>query len=93
MAAAHESKRTTNHDEIRRWAEQRGGVPATVSGTEERGEDAGILRIAFTDEENLEQIGWDAFFDKFDEEKLEFLYQDQTQDGDTSRFFKFVQRH
>lgn len=29
MAAAHESKRTTNHDEIRRWAEQRGGEPAS----------------------------------------------------------------
>ena len=91
--AAHESRRTTNHSEIRRWAEKRKGVPATVKGTEEGNEHVGILRIAFTDDDNLEQVEWDEFFDKFDKEKLEFLYQEETQDGDCSRFFKFVQRH
>ena len=73
--------------------EQRDGVPATVKGTEKGSEHVGILRIAFTDDDNLEPVEWDEFFDKFDKEKLEFLYQDETQDGDTSRFFKFVQRH
>jgi hypothetical protein len=28
----------------------------------------------------------------FDENKLAFLYQDKTKDGDTSRFSKFVER-
>jgi hypothetical protein len=89
----HSSKQTTDHDEIRRWAEKRGGHPASVRGTEERGEEAGLLRIKFRDDEDLEEIGWDDFFEKFDEEKLAFLYQDETAEGGKSRFFKFVQRH
>lgn len=44
-----ESKTTTDHDEIRRWAEERGG-------------------------------------------ELAFLYEDQTKDGEVSRFFKLVNR-
>jgi len=91
--STHSSKQTTDHDEIRRWAEQREGHPASVRGTAERGEDAGLLRIMFRDDEDLEEIGWDEFFEKFDEEKLAFLYQDRTTDGGQSRFFKFVQRH
>jgi len=91
--STHSSKQTTNHDEIRRWAEQRDGHPATVRGTADRDEDAGLLRIKFRDDEDLEDIGWDDFFEKFDEEKLAFLYQDKTADGGKSRFFKFVERH
>ena len=91
--STHSSKQTTNHDEIRRWAEQRDGHPATVRGTADRDEDAGLLRIKFRDDEDLEDIGWNDFFEKFDEEKLAFLYQDTTADGGKSRFFKFVERH
>jgi len=40
------TRATTNHDEIRKWAEARGGKPATVKGTESHGE-AGVLRIDF----------------------------------------------
>ena len=92
---AGESRTTTNHDEIRRWAETRGGRPANVKSTEKGGEEAGILRIRFPgvgDDENLEDIDWDAFFEKFEESRLAFLYQDQTKEGETSRFFKFVRR-
>ncbi len=88
----HSSKQTTDHDEIRRWVEERDGRPATVRGTAERGEEAGLLRIKFRDDQDLEEIEWEEFFDKFDEEKLAFLYQEQTADGDESRFFKFVER-
>ena len=90
--SAHSSRQTTDHDEIRRWAEKRGGKPASVRGTAERGEEAGLLRIMFRDDEDLEEIGWEEFFEKFDEENLQFLYQDKTADGDESRFFKFVAR-
>jgi hypothetical protein len=94
MAAKHEAMQTTDHDEIRRWVEARDGQPATVKGTGDRGgEHAGLLRIAFTDDEDLEPVSWDDFFDKFDQEKLAFLHQDKTKDGATSRFFKFVERH
>ena len=64
-----------------------------MRGTADRDEDAGLLRIKFRDDEDLEDIGWDDFFEKFDEEKLAFLYQDKTADGGKSRFFKFVERH
>lgn len=89
---ANSSKQTTDPDEIRRWAEARGGRPATVSGTEEDGEEAGILRIAFRENESLEIIEWEEFFEKFEEEGLAFLYQEKTSDGSQSRFFKLVQR-
>jgi len=92
MTASHEARKTTNHEEIRRWAESRGGRPATVKGTGEDGEHAGILRFVFSDGENLETIDWDEFFEKFDESHLALLYQDRTKDGQPSRFFKFVER-
>lgn len=87
-----ESKRTTNHDEIKKWAEKRNGKPAKVKGTE-NGNNA-LLRINFPGyaEENLEDITWNEFFDIFDQNNLDFLYQDKTKDGETSRFSKFVNR-
>jgi anaerobic selenocysteine-containing dehydrogenase len=51
------------------------------------------LRIDFGEpEEAFEEISWDEFFEIFDEDKLAFLYQDETSNGDTSRFNKFVKR-
>ena len=93
MASRHEAHQTHDHGEIRQWVEKRGGHPATVKDTEEDGEHAGILRIAFNDGDKLEAIDWDEFFAKFDEADLDFLYQDKTKDGKPSRFFKFIQRH
>ncbi len=91
-----EGKTTTNHDEIRRWAERRGGVPSSVKGTERnkgKADHAGILRLDFEPrDEGLEEISWDEFFEKFDKEKLAFLYQDETSGGETSRFHKFINR-
>jgi hypothetical protein len=93
--AESDTKTTTDHDEIRRWVEERGGRPATVKGTESGGEDAGVLRIDFPgvgEEERLEEISWEEFFDKFERENLAFLYQEQVKSGEESRFFKFVRR-
>ena len=90
---AGESRTTTDHDTIRKWAEERNGHPATVESTAE-GDEPGILRIEFEqgDSDNLTEIDWDAFFEKFEEENLAFLYQEETSDGETSRFFKLVSR-
>jgi len=88
------SKMTTDHDEIRRWAEERNGHPATVKRTEKGGE-PGILRIDFpgySGEQSLEEISWDDFFKKFEESDLAFVYQDKTATGRQSRFGKFVSR-
>ena len=87
-----ESKTTTNHDEIRRWVEARGGRPAAVRDTGGNG-DPGILRIDFGDQdEGLEEISWDEFFEAFEENELAFLYQEETSEGEESRFNKFVRR-
>jgi hypothetical protein len=91
----HESKRTSDHAEIRNWVESRGGKPASIAGTAKRGEEAGLLRIDFpTGASNppLEPISWEEFFEKFDAEELEMVYQDQTAEGETSYFCKFVER-
>jgi hypothetical protein len=86
----HDGKTTTDHDAIRKWAEARGGRPARVTGT---GDEGGILRIDFQEpDEGLEEIDWDTFFDVFEDRRLAFLHQDETADGGTSRFNKFVSR-
>ena len=87
-----EAKLTTNHDEIRHWAEKRGDESATVKGTGSD-HDPGILRIDFKPkDESLDHISWDEFFGKVDNANLAFLYQDKTSGGKISRFHKFVDR-
>jgi hypothetical protein len=89
------SKQTTDHEKIRRWAEARDGKPARVRSTGSD-DDPGLLRIDFPegseDEEELEEITWDEFFEKFDEKGLVFVYQEKTAAGAKSRFNKFVDR-
>ena len=88
-----ESTTTTDHDEIREWVEERDGSPAYVESTEDG--DSGLLRIDFPDqddEERLDDISWDEFFETFEENDLAFLYQDEGGDGETSYFCKFVSR-
>ncbi|MCT7377411.1 hypothetical protein [Chelativorans salis] len=80
---------TTDHEEIRKWAEARGGRPARVKVTRP----GGILRIDFGEpEEELEPITWADFFRIFDENNLAFLYQERTDDDRISRFNKLVER-
>jgi hypothetical protein len=88
-----EASVTTDHNTIRKWAEERGGHPASVAGTAGGKDEAGILRLDFDPrDKDLEEVSWDEFFEKFDKEKLAFLYQDKTEDGSISRFHKFVNR-
>jgi hypothetical protein len=89
---ASETNTTTDHDEIRRWVEEHGGVPATVGGD---GEEVAVLRIDFpggAGEDELRHIDWDRWFDKFDGEDLAFLYQEHKASGEDSTFFKLVSR-
>ena len=80
---------TTDHDEIRRWIEDRDGMPTRVKDSG----DGGILRVDFgRPEEALENIGWEEFFEIFEKNDLAFLHQDKTADGKLSRFSKFVSR-
>jgi hypothetical protein len=92
---ARTGKYTTDHDEIRRWVEERGGHPAHVKRRTRGKSDIGILRIDFpgySGEGTLEEISWDDFFKAFDDNGLAFLHTDQTADGKVSRFSKLVAR-
>lgn len=83
-----QAKTTTDHDEIRRWAEARGGKPAAVARTG-KGGDPGILRIdfpGFSGEGSLRPIAWDQFFEWFDKNELALLYRQK------DRFNKLVSR-
>ncbi len=89
-----ESQTTTDHETIRKWVEERGGRPARVKGTGGDG-DAGLLRIDYPgrgEDDKLESIDWDAFFDAFEDNELAFVYQEETKEGDESRFSKLVAR-
>lgn len=92
MSAA---KSTTDHEEIRRWAEERGGKPAVVRRT--HGDGGGVIRLAFpnapqSEDEALEEISWDEWFRQFDDSNLALLYQEKTSDGQKSNFNKIVGR-
>ena len=85
---------TRDHARIRKWVETRDGRPATVKDTERGSNDpAGVLRIEFPgygEDENLDQICWEDWFEKFDENNLVMILQDETSDGKVSRFNKVV---
>lgn len=83
------AKTTTDHDEIRHWAESHGGKPAVVRSThhQETGKKkgrktgVGLLRLMFpkarqSDHDELEEIGWEEFFKQFDDSKLALLYEE-----------------
>lgn len=85
---------TTDHDEIRQWAEARGAHPACVRGTGKKG-DTGMIRLdfpGFSGGDSLEEISWDEFFEQFEANNLALVYQDKTASGETSNFNKLVSR-
>lgn len=88
------SKTTTDHNEIRRWVEARGGQPVCVRRTGSP-TDAGVLRINFpgyTKDASLEAIPWDEWFKKFDENDLALVFQERSSTGEISNFNRFVKR-
>jgi len=95
MPRSSASARTlTEHDEIRRWAEDRSASPACVRGTGNHG-DIGMIRLDFpgySGGQSLQKIDWDEWFDKFDNNNLALLVQDQTASGEQSNFNKLVNR-
>lgn len=89
-----ESKVTTKHEEIKNWAEDRGAKPSKVKGTGSKN-DPGLVRLDFPGYgggDSLEEISWDEFFKKFDENNLALVYQEETSKGEKSNFNKIVSR-
>jgi len=86
-----------DHDQIRRWAESRGAVPARVKGTgQRRGKgDVGMIRLdfpGFSGGESLKPIAWNEWFRQFDANNLALVVQDRTNRGTRSNFNKLVSR-
>ena len=87
------TKRTTDHQTIRRWVEERAGQPSRVEATADA--ESILLHIDFPGdggEETLQPITWDAFFTTFERANLALLYQERTDSGAVSYFNKFVHR-
>lgn len=87
------SATTTNHSTIKQWVEAREGKPSIIKTSEKK--NSGNLRIDFpgySGDDSLEAISWDRFFDIFDREELQFLYQEKTAEGAVSNFNKFIDK-
>jgi len=81
---------TRNHEVITRWAEARGGRPATIEGTEHEGR-PGVLRFNFPgygENGKIREIAWEDWFRTFDVRGLNFIYQETKTDGTQSNFFR-----
>lgn len=92
--ARNRSRLLTDHDEIRRWAEERKAAPACVRRTGGNG-DVGMIRLDFpgySGQQSLEHIDWDEWFQKFDESNLALLVQDSLASGGRSNFNKLIGR-
>jgi hypothetical protein len=81
---------TSDHDEIRAWADARNATPATEEGT---GTQYAVLRFRFPQSwpENLRQIDWPTWFEAFDNLRLRFTYLVPA-DGSTSDEFQLQPR-
>jgi len=89
------SNTTTDHDAIRGWAEERGAQPARVQGTGRGKTDVGMIRLTFpeySNDEKLEPITWEEFFDEFEKKQLALVYQETTAEGARSNFNKLLSR-
>jgi hypothetical protein len=85
---------TTDHDEIRRWAESVGGQPTRmrISGV---GTEVEVPHIDFgrkPTDNGPWAISWDDWFTMFDDAGLALLYERDQNGGSTSTFNKLVPR-
>lgn len=88
-----EIKTTTDHDEVQRWAQERGGSPARVHNPFNNSGDGFELRIDFLREkynDDVHPLSWEEFFDIFDRQRMVLVYQSETEGGKLSRFGRIV---
>ncbi len=89
MVANTSSRVTTDHEAIRRWAEERGAKPVLAGKSAAK---PASVRLEFpgSRDRSLREIGWEEWFQRFDKSKLALLYQQQTADGERSNFCEIV---
>ena len=78
---------TCDHELIKRWAGERGAVPAVRTM---RGDRMGTITLDLPGRHapGLELLSWDRFFEAFDVHGLRFVYEDRKRDGSKSCFFR-----
>lgn len=85
---------TINHNEIKNWAEERKGTPASLKEPSAEASNL-ILRILFDHEKNVDQvknISWEQFFKLFEQHQLAFVYKHENFGGKNSNAHRFVFR-
>jgi hypothetical protein len=89
-----ETKVTTDHEEIRHWAQERNGRPVSVK-RDPLNPNGSIIQIDFLYDkydDNIHEISWNEFFDAFENDALALVYQTETEGGRLSRFGRIVRR-
>ncbi len=87
---------TTDHKLIKEWIKARNGKPTALRRNSNLGtEGHNLLRINFPgrSEDSLDEISWDAFFEKFEKYELAFQYRNEEKSGETSFFYQFADRN
>ncbi len=88
-----EGVHTIDHQEIREWAESRGGAPAILADTR-HSEEGPQLRIDWGEgEEPTEAVSWEEFFRLFDENDLAFAYQEDELEGEPNYEYLLIPRN
>ena len=86
-----DTKQLTDHSEIKAWASDARGRPAIVSDTDGSENGPGVLRFDHgQNNEGLEPITWERFFEIFEEQKLALLVDGS---GDNQQFSRLVSRN
>ncbi len=91
------SKETTDHEEIKRWAEARGGQPAVIDHPNAQADKRGI-RIDFPGKRDdaikdlTHPVSWNEFFRIFDDQQLLLAYDDDPTDEDPAMWYHFEPR-
>ena len=87
-------KTTSDHAEIRKWAEGLGGKPTIIDHPVARADKLGI-RIDFPGESHemlqseTRPASWDEFFLILDEQGLLLSYEEEPHGGDPSDWYRF----
>jgi hypothetical protein len=88
---------TSDHNEIRKWAESRGGKPMIIDHPIARADKLGI-RIEFPGETHevlmseTRPASWDEFFKIFEDQGLLFAYDDDPIITDPTMWYHFEKR-
>jgi hypothetical protein len=92
---------TTDHQEIKKWAEKFKGKPEIIPNSETETGAIGI-RIDFpgkmddtylSDDHKPKHISWDEFFRIFEDEGLAMEYEDGNHFEDPSEAYRFILRN